>query len=168
MSGIRQPCIIDIEASGFGPESYPIEIGVALDNGDKYCTLIKPAPEWTHWDNQAETVHRIPRDILETHGKPLQDVVIQLNKLLQSRTVYTDGWVVDNPWLTKLFHKSGISKEFVISAIEMIMTEEQINIWDKTKVQIIDELDLKRHRASYDAHIIQQTWIRSRQISEAA
>jgi hypothetical protein len=27
-----------------------------------------------------------------------------LNELLASRTVYTDGWGVDKPWLTTLFH----------------------------------------------------------------
>ena len=52
--GAFTPTIIDVEASGFGPYSYPIEIGVALDNGDKYCTLILPAPAWTHWDEEAE------------------------------------------------------------------------------------------------------------------
>ena len=40
MSRIIRPDIIDIEASGFGPDSYPIEIGVALSSGEKYCSLI--------------------------------------------------------------------------------------------------------------------------------
>ena len=34
------PLIIDVEASGFGPTSYPIEIGLALDDGHKYCILV--------------------------------------------------------------------------------------------------------------------------------
>jgi hypothetical protein len=29
----RTPIIIDVEASGFGGHSYPIEVGVALDVG---------------------------------------------------------------------------------------------------------------------------------------
>jgi hypothetical protein len=40
------PAIIDIEASGFGPDGYPIEIGVALSSGQTFCALILPEPEW--------------------------------------------------------------------------------------------------------------------------
>jgi hypothetical protein len=48
MPSAECPLIIDVEASGFGGTSYPIEIGVALDYGHKYCTLIHPEPGWTH------------------------------------------------------------------------------------------------------------------------
>jgi hypothetical protein len=40
MQPIR-PNIIDIEASGFGVDSYPIEVGIVLSTGQKYCALIK-------------------------------------------------------------------------------------------------------------------------------
>ena len=43
------PLIIDVEASGFGPLSYPIEVGLALSAGEKYCSLILPAADWTHY-----------------------------------------------------------------------------------------------------------------------
>ena len=58
----KTPIIIDVEASGFGNGSYPIEVGVALDDDTKFCSLIHPAPEWDHWDDEAEKVHRIARD----------------------------------------------------------------------------------------------------------
>src|SRR5450432_1969643 len=74
MRRLENPIIIDVEASGFGGMSYPIEVGVALDDDTKYCSLILPAPEWDHWDSDAEKVHRIARDILETYGKPVQEV----------------------------------------------------------------------------------------------
>ena len=48
----REPYIIDVEASGFGNGSYPIEVGVVLNNGEKFCTLIVPAANWTHWDEE--------------------------------------------------------------------------------------------------------------------
>ena len=51
MYHLNNPLIIDVEASGFGSKSYPIEIGVALNDGQRFCTLILPAPNWTHWDN---------------------------------------------------------------------------------------------------------------------
>ena len=40
--------IIDLEASGFGSSSYPIEVGIVLPNGQTYCSLIVPEPDWRH------------------------------------------------------------------------------------------------------------------------
>ena len=48
------PTVLDVEASGFGRNSYPIEIGFVLPNGHAYCSLVKPEAHWTHWDVQAE------------------------------------------------------------------------------------------------------------------
>lgn len=156
------PIIIDVEASGFGPFSYPIEIGVAMNDGEKYCTLILPSPKWTHWDEAAEQIHHISRDTLYIYGKPMVQVAMELNLLLQGKTVYTDGWVVDKPWILKLFDDCGLVPEFYTSSLELILTEEQMAKWHDTKDAILDELKLQRHRASYDAYVIQQTWMRTR------
>ncbi|MBT5230515.1 MAG: hypothetical protein HOM11_09600 [Methylococcales bacterium] len=158
------PYIIDIEASGFGPESYPIEVGIVL-NQESYCSLIQPASDWVHWDKQAESVHQVPRPLLFTHGKPAQDVAEELNHLLAGKTVYSDGWVVDKPWLIRLFETARVRQQFTISAIEMILSEQQLNIWDQCKLDIIEQLKLERHRASNDALIIQQTYIRTLQLT---
>ena len=72
------PIIIDIEASGFASEGYPIEVGVALDDGTTFCSLISPPPDWTYWDPEAEKVHRVARDILETYGRSVQEVAVTL------------------------------------------------------------------------------------------
>lgn len=45
-----RPFILDVEASGFGCESYPIEIGLALEKENRYCSLIIPS------DRQAFTI----------------------------------------------------------------------------------------------------------------
>ena len=163
MHNVIRPYIIDIEASGFGPHSYPIEVGLALDPGTKFCSLIAPAPDWTHWDVSAEEVHRIPRDILETHGQPATHVALRLNELLGNATVYSDGWVVDQPWLTQLFSRAGVVQRFSISPLEMILSEKQMEVWHEAKKQVIKDLELKRHRASFDALIIQETYLRTRE-----
>jgi hypothetical protein len=157
------PIIIDIEASGFGPDSYPIEIGLALEEGAKYCALVHPAPEWIHWDDDAEKVHRVSRDILEEYGKPMDEVANELNEILRNKTVYTDGWVVDKPWIGKMFYACGIAPQFTTSSLEMILSEEQMEIWHDTKDEILREMDKKRHRASLDALVIQKTWAETRQ-----
>lgn len=61
---IEAPTVVDVEASGFGRASYPIEVGFVLPNGHSFCSLIYPEPEWTHWDPQAETIHHISRELL--------------------------------------------------------------------------------------------------------
>ncbi len=165
MAKSNTPMIIDVEASGFGAMSYPIEVGVALEDGGKFCSLIMPAPGWTHWDQEAEKVHRVPRDVLETHGKPLDVVAAELNALLRGRTLYTDGWVVDKPWLTTLFHAARTPMAFSVSPLEAILTEQQMAVWHETKDAILAELKLARHRASHDAWVIQETWRKTRATS---
>ena len=161
MRRLQNPLIIDVEASGFGVMSYPIEVGVALDDDTKYSSLILPAPEWDHWDDNAEKIHRIARDILETYGKPMQVVAGNLNSLLEGKTLYTDGWVVDKPWLTTLFHKAQIRMNFSVSPLEMILSEQQMERWHDTKNRILAEVIQRRHRASFDAWIIQETYKRT-------
>lgn len=161
MRRLQNPNIIDIEASGFGGTSYPIEVGVALDDGTKYCSLILPAPGWAHWDSDAEKVHGIPRDLLKTRGRPVQEVGATLNALLDGRTLYTDGWVVDKPWLTTLFHEARLPMSFSVSPLELILTEQQMDRWHATKAQILAGETEHRHRASFDAWIVQQTYRRT-------
>ena len=163
MRKIVRPFIIDIEASGFGPHSYPIEVGLALEPGAKFCSLIAPAPDWTHWDAAAEEVHRVPRDILETYGQPATQVALSLNEVLGNSIVYSDGWVVDRPWLIQLFSRAGVAQQFSISPLEMILSEHQMEVWHEVKKQVISELALTRHRASFDALIIQETYLRTRE-----
>ncbi len=44
------PTIIDIEASGFGRGSYPIEVGFITADGKTGCSLIKPEAQWKSWN----------------------------------------------------------------------------------------------------------------------
>src|SRR5690348_7840388 len=106
------PCVMDIEASGFGRGSYPIEIGVVLPDGSAYCTLIVPATDWTHWDGDAERVHGISRGLLLRHGRGPAEVARELNRRLAGREVYSDNWAHDYPWLARLFDAAGLSAQF--------------------------------------------------------
>lgn len=158
----NKPYIIDIEASGFGPESYPIEIGIMMEPGREFCSLLLPRKEWTYWDCEAEKVHRIPRDILETYGHPLHEVAFSLNALLENQTVYSDAWVTDKDWLTKMYYATAVPQRFTLSSLELLLSEAQMQIWDETKLHVIEALGLPRHRASADARIIQETYFRTR------
>lgn len=161
------PIILDIEASGFGKGGYPIEIGYIDSSAQRFCSLIRPQPEWTHWDDEAQRAHGISREKLQKHGVPAAEIAQELNQRLAGKTLYSDGWVLDQPWLMKLFFDVQLTPTFHLSAIEMILNEDQIGIWDSTRQQVILENQLKRHRASIDAYIIQQTWIRSYALTRA-
>lgn len=163
---LTHPYIIDLEASGFGPESYPIEVGLALDEGERYCSLIRPKADWEHWSTEAEQYHHIERDILLRYGKSAEVVATELNERLYNMTVYSDGWVVDQSWLIKLFYRAGIPMQFRVSALEMILSEDQMEIWHEVKAQILTELALQRHRASNDALVIQKTYKKTLKLTE--
>ena len=156
------PFILDVEASGFGSESYPIEIGVALEPGHRRSFLIEPASDWTHWDPMAECVHRITRAVLERHGRPIDEVAGALNAELGGLTLYSDAWVVDKPWLTRLFHAARVPMAFSLSPLECLLPEAQMLLWDASKRQVAAELAAERHRASHDAWVVQETYVRTR------
>ncbi|MCG8552311.1 MAG: hypothetical protein MI799_18060 [Desulfobacterales bacterium] len=157
-----RPLILDVEASGFGCESYPIEIGLALEKENRYCSLIMPSDHWTHWDMAAQDIHHISREILMNYGKPPDHVARELNRILNGLTVYSDGWVTDKPWVTRLFSEAGIRQAFTLSPLECILTEPQMEIWHATKENILSAMALTRHRACSDALIIQETFFRTR------
>ena len=155
------PIIIDIEASGFGAESYPIEVGVVLEDGERYSSLIHPHSQWTHWDDHAELIHHISRSNLIEFGRPINLIANNLNQILRNKTVYSDGWVVDKPWIDQLFYNAGVEMQFHVSPLELILVEEQMRNWHLTKQEVINESNMTRHRASFDAWIIQETFRRT-------
>ena len=161
------PSILDFEASGFGVESYPIEVGVVVSSGERYCALICPHREWHHWSKDAHQLHGIDRSTLVELGKPVAQVCTDLNALLKESTVYSDGWTQDQPWLITLYHAAAMVPTFRLSPIEGIATEQQLMCWDDTKQQVQRNMGVLRHRASSDALIIQQTFIESRREAES-
>lgn len=158
------PTILDFEASGFGYESYPIEVGLALAGGERFCTLIRPLKDWIHWDDSAERVHHITKQDLQAYGLAVEDVCVRLNQLLHGQTVYCDGWVVDKPWLNKLYQAANAEPTFTLSPIESIQSEAQQKVWGEVKEEIFEMLAFDRHRASHDALLIQETYKATRHL----
>ncbi len=164
MSALLPPTIIDVEASGFGSASYPIEVGFVLPDGASYCALIHPAAGWTHWDESAERVHLVSRGTLRKHGHPAAEVARKLNDQLQGQTVYCDAWYHDFTWLSRLFDAADSAQAFRLEDIRTLLNEAQAEHWHLTKLQIQAELRLPRHRASNDAKILQATLARVRNL----
>lgn len=166
MRKITLPTIIDIEASGFGAASYPIEIGIVRYDGAKWCKLLRPFASWVHWDSQAESLHGISQQMLQARGEDPYKVCVELNNFLGNTIVYSDGWVVDNPWLIKLYAAANVDMSFTCRALEYILTEPQMERWHDVKNSLVAEHNVKRHRASSDAMIIQQTYAKTIELTQ--
>lgn len=151
------PAVLDIEASGFGRDSYPIEIGYVLPDGGGYCTLIRPEAHWIHWDPQAQQLHGIARDTLLRHGRSTLDIARHMNQTLRGQTVYSDGWANDYSWIGALFDAAGLTPSFHIDNLRALLSDSEAALWHQIKAQVAGELNLRRHRASADARLLQMT-----------
>lgn len=155
------PAIIDIEASGFGRGSYPIEVGVALSNRDTLSFLICPPENWTHWSEDAESIHGISRKRLLEKGESPRAIAIKMNELLSGQVLYSDAWGFDSSWLAKLFDEAGLIQRFRIESINKLLTEEQMEVWNEIKDLVWQEKGIKtRHRAASDVRVLQETYCR--------
>lgn len=100
---------IDVEASGLGPDSWPIEIGVAWLDGRKVIThssLIRPRPEWSNeaWNPRSAKIHGIDRE--ELNDAPDADEVAQwFRQLVGDRVLISDAPNHDGMWLERLLRE---------------------------------------------------------------
>jgi DNA polymerase III epsilon subunit-like protein len=159
--------VLDIEASGFGRGSYPIEIGWVRGDGQAGCTLVVPAAGWTHWDAQAEAVHGIARETLLKHGREVPVVAQSLNDALAGLTVYCDGWAHDYAWLARLFDEAELAPRFRLESVARLLTEPELAGLDAARRAAMQKLGTQRHRASNDARALQQAIAAVRRAAEA-
>ena len=149
------PTILDIEASGFGRGSYPIEVGFVAADGAVFCGLICPEPDWLHWDAAAEALHGISRELLLTHGRPARWMAEQINLRLRGQLVYCDGWGQDYPWLARLYEAAGLLPSFRLDDLRRLLSEQEAQRWRGVTEAVRERQQLTRHRASSDARVLQ-------------
>jgi hypothetical protein len=96
---------IDLEASGLGTASWPIEVGWCFTTGRPDAILIKPDEDWAEeaWDPAAEILHGISRKKLARSGKSPGEVCARVNQALAGARVYSDAPDWDGFWLYRLF-----------------------------------------------------------------
>lgn len=155
------PNIVDIEASGFGKGSYPIEVGYMSRSGQRWCSLIMPCDHWQHWNASAEQLHHIKRDTLLANGRSVKEVATHLNDVFLNQTIYSDGWLQDFTWMSSLFEEANITPHFKLQDLRSVLTPYQESAWHHTKQVILNELQISRHRASADAQVLQMTWVKT-------
>ncbi|TBO32632.1 hypothetical protein EYS42_05475 [Aquabacterium lacunae] len=151
------PPILDIEASGFGLGSYPIEIGIVMPDARSWCSLVRPEPAWQHWDPNAATVHNISREQLLQHGRSPAEIVAVLNDWLRGMVVYSDAWAHDYTWLNKLYDAADRSPSFRLENLRALLSDAEAALWHEAKQRVAVQACLPRHRASSDARLLQLT-----------
>ena len=156
---IDVPPIIDLEASGFGRGSYPIEVGFALEDRKVHSYLIRPATGWKHWSVEAELIHGISRQELEDKGQSVRQIAMKMNELLSGKTLYSDAWSFDSSWIGNLFNEANIIQRFRIETINKLLTPEQMERWHDTKTKIWQDKPFNRHRAANDVQVLQETYL---------
>ena len=122
--------VIDIEASGLGDDSYPIEIawGHRYDPTFYDTFLIRPARDWTHWDNHAElNIHGLSRETLYREGVSVQDAVARLEQHLRGKTVYSDHVASDRPWVVKLYSQLGREPSFEFRPVQSLVRPDKVS-----------------------------------------
>lgn len=162
------PPILDIEASGFGLGSYPIEVGVIMPDGRSWCSLVKPEPAWQHWDPNAAAIHHISREQLQQHGRGPLEVARALNEWLHGMVVYSDAWAHDYTWLNKLYDAADSVPSFRLDNLRALLTDNEANRWHDLKLSVAKRANLTRHRASSDARLLQMTLVAMRERHHAA
>ena len=152
---MQLPPILDIEASGFGRGSYPIEVGFVAGDGTLFCGLVRPEPDWLHWDAAAEALHGISRELLLKNGRPARWMAEQINQHLQGQTVYCDGWGLDYPWMARLYDAAGLQPSFRLDDLRKLLSEAEALRWRGVTEAVRGRQQLTRHRASSDARVLQ-------------
>lgn len=166
------PCFIDIEATGFAADAYPIEVAWSLPTGEIHRCLISPetVPAWNTWSVEAERVHGIDRERLIRNGWPPDYVADRLTADLGGRTVYSDAPDYDRPWLQRLFDALDRTLPCTFDHVDELLLrtvrKPDEPIWQA--VVRIDELKREiaalssgKHAAGYDVGYLLALWRRT-------
>ena len=86
---------IDFEASGLGPDSWPVEVGLAWIIGgavQTWSSLIRPEPGWDQnaWSFQAVRIHGIQRAELDT-APGAAEVADELLDRIEGKHIISDS-----------------------------------------------------------------------------
>jgi len=154
--------ILDVEASGLGHSSYPVEVAFASSSGEQADFLINPTTEWLEkgeWDKNAETLHGLSQQTLLFTGSCIVNVAQQLNKYLCGKLVLCNDLAFDGFWLTQLFKAANTSVTFHLMDLSALF-----DFWGEQKTKVFKEeygktLNTNEHRALPDAKRFVETYL---------
>jgi hypothetical protein len=81
-----------------------------FEDGASESHLIRPAPAWTDWDEQAEAIHHIPRDLLVAEGRAHDWVAQRMIEQLQGHDLLATAPSWDGKWLSVLLRSADLPR----------------------------------------------------------
>lgn len=104
---------LDFEASSLGRKSYPVEVAWVFEDGRGEDHLIRPAPDWTDWDEEAARMHGIDRARLWREGEDVTAVATRLVEALTGHDLYASAPSWDGKWLSALLRAGGYPRHLL-------------------------------------------------------
>lgn len=101
---------LDFEASSLGKTSYPIEVAWVFADGRSEEHLIRRAAGWTEWDDGAEAIHHIARDMLAADGKEPQVLAQRMIDVLAGHDLVASAPSWDGKWLSTLLRAARLPR----------------------------------------------------------
>ncbi|MEK7413052.1 MAG: hypothetical protein AAB263_07030 [Planctomycetota bacterium] len=163
------PNFLDVEASGFGAESWPISVAWCEHTGEIRRYLINPSsvPEWTHWDPAAEKLHGLDRERLARNGWSPADVTARIDDALRGGLAFSDAPDFDTTWLQRLYAAAGRPMPFRIESADDLLVGAIFHpgeaLWqaqarlDRMKNELHTTCG-GRHDAGYDVGFLVVLW----------
>jgi len=147
---------IDLEASGLGSRSWPVEVGWAFESGPPESILVRPHDSWTDdsWDVRAEALHGLSREKLEAEGVDARVVATRLNDAFSAIRVYSDAPDWDGFWLFRLFSAAGVRQNFTLLDFGRLV-RPLAGVRQEAILARAARLAPRRHRAADDARHLQ-------------
>jgi hypothetical protein len=166
---------LDFEASSLGKTSYPIEVAWVFEDGRSESHLIRPAPHWTDWDEEAEAIHGIARATLLSDGVPHDTVANRMIDVLTGHALHASAPSWDGKWLSTLLRAARLPRhslrlkdtgtarhrlaaDLLYPVLAGLALEEAVAATLKQAREIMDRQPA-RHRARDDAERERQHWI---------
>ena len=164
------PTFIDIEASGLGNTSFPIEVAWNDSEGAITNRLVKPVADWTSWDPEAERIHGITRDELDAGGISPAEMCALIRESLSGASAYSDAPELERFWLNRLFQAGeGVDCPILILGVSKVPQIRTIcyerGLYDRLKKQAVDEVGIV-HRADADVSILMNVFEQAKVYSE--
>jgi hypothetical protein len=167
---------LDFEASSLGKKGYPIEVAWVFEDGRSESHLIRPAPEWTDWDAEAEAIHHIDRDRLIAEGTPHDAVAHRMVEELLGHALFASAPSWDGKWLSALLRAAGTPRHALrLRDTEDAQAESITEIAGPEAVRAIMErvkaeanAETPAHRALDDAERERQNWLKAIRLARMA
>ncbi|KAI1699014.1 hypothetical protein Ddc_18806 [Ditylenchus destructor] len=136
------------------------EIGFVEATGLPFCSLIQPAPEWQHWDEQAEQLHGISRELLLRHGRPREWVAKRSTGDWPDRPSTATAGATITAGCPSSSRAPAACRASSWKTCGGCSARTRRAAGPPCRRRCANEARLRRHRASADAKVLQMTLMR--------